>query len=56
MEIQSIFFKGKWRKLNDTIIFFPLLKWKVVEFLDSKTALVERKGKYKVIKGEVRIS
>lgn len=56
MEIQSIFYKKKWRRLNDKIGFLPFLKWTLVEFLDGRTALLQRWGKYKVIKGEVRVS
>lgn len=56
METQAIFYKGKWRRINDLIGFIPFYKWKVVEFLDRNTALLERGEKYKVIKGEVRTS
>lgn len=56
METQAIFYKGKWRRLNDLIGLIPFYKWKLVEFLDRNTALLERGDKYKVIKGEVRTS
>lgn len=56
MEEQKIFYKGKWRKIDDLIGLIPFFQWRLVEFLDRETALLQRGKKYKTIKGEVRTS
>lgn len=56
MEIYSIFFRGKWRKVDDVIWFFPIQKWKIVEIWDNSTALLERGNENRVIHGKVRVS
>ena len=53
MEIDKIFYKNKWYKIGDKILFFPF-RWEIISIVDKGQVLLKRNKKFKVIKAEVR--